>query len=126
MRNDLDAIIDDLIGRWHRWCAAQGTDLGYPKVNTSCRLYRVSRQYDFDNGAMDDDVEAVLMGGVDQCVNRLVDPWRTAVHMNARNIAVGVCVWSSPRLPANRDERAVVVMEARVKLLRELQAAGLV
>ena len=42
----------------------------------------------------------------------------------ARNLAVRHQVWASPRLPADRVEREALILEARMKLLKELARDG--
>lgn len=130
VRSDLESVLDgsldSLLADWHRWCAQEIHGTGYPAETPACRLYRVSRQWDDANGALDQDADNLLMAGVNYCVSRLHDPHRTAIHIHARNLACRVSVWRSARLPADDMARAIIVAEARTMMLRELQAEGLV
>ena len=122
---DGEAALDDLIRRWHLFASREDFGLGYPVENVTCKLYRTSRQHDDQNGALDTDANAILLTGVGHCIERMVDPWRTAIYINARNLAIGLSVWTSARLPADDMARAIVVAEARTQLLRLLQSDGL-
>ncbi|WP_054074999.1 MULTISPECIES: hypothetical protein [Comamonas] len=51
-------------------------------------------------------------------------PHRTAISFMARNLACRAQVWSSPRLPIQRDELQVLLLEARNMLTRGLIAKG--
>lgn len=124
MRDD-EAILDDLLRQWHLWSIRDHLRLGYPEVSPACALYRASRQYDDQNGALDTDAHCERMQMVDTCIYSLADPWRTAVCINARNLATGRAVWASARLPQDTAERAAVAAEARGMLARRLQADGL-
>lgn len=126
MRHDeSDELLNDLLRRWHRYAATFGPAIGYPTTNAACRLYRVSRQYDDQNSALDGDLEAQTLRAVGYAIDRLEQPWRTAVHFNARNLATGVVVWQSPRLPVDELERAHLLMHARAKLLILLESDGI-
>lgn len=122
---DDDATLNDILERWHRWASDERTATGYPTTTVSCRTYRVSRQYDDNNGAMDQDIENVIMAGVDACVTSISQPWRNALHINARNLCTGLAVWRSPRLPEDDLARALMVSDARVMLVDLLRKRGL-
>lgn len=124
MQDDSDALLNDLLSRWHRYSISTPPDIGYYKANPSCRLYRASRQYDAENGARDSDTEASIMEAVDHAIEMMEQPWSTAVQLNARNLATGITVWISPRLPADDIERAHLLMHARAKLLILLELGG--
>lgn len=124
MTNDSDALLSDLLSRWHRWSISTPPDIGYYKQNATCKFYRASRQHDDTNGARDSDAEASVMEAVDFAIEQLEQPWRTAVQFNARNLATGITVWISPRLPADDIERAHLLMHARAKLLILLEFGG--
>jgi len=119
----IEAALDNLLKLWHQWSAGDGVGAGYPSVCTSCKLYRASRQHDYDY--IDSDADNALAEAVEAQVSAIAEPWRTALHINARNLATGRSVWRSARLPADDMERAVVVTEARNKLMLRLHTAGL-
>lgn len=124
MVGEVDEILNDLLGRWHRWCIHTPPNTGFYKENPSCKLYRTSRQHDDINGALDSDAENSVMQAVDYAIDRMEQPYKTAVEFNARNLATGTSVWRSPRLPADDIERAHLVMHARAKLLLMLEEDG--
>lgn len=124
MIDDTNALLNDLLARWHSWCVSRSPAIGYPSEAAGCRLYRASRQHDSDNGALDTDAEARTLAIVDFCIDRLDQPYRTAVQFNARNLATGSAVWISPRLPADQVERAAMVVEGRLRLLLLLRREG--
>lgn len=115
-----DAILNDILSRWHSWAADERTAAGYPTVSPGTADYRTSRQWDWVNGAHDQDVENVIMAGVDGCINAVPQPFRNALQINARNLCTGVSVWRSPRLPADDMARLQLLQQARAMLMREL------
>jgi hypothetical protein len=121
----VDAALDGLLILWHAWASTEHVGQGYPSEAPGCKLYRVSRQYDYDNGAMDGEVDATMGAAVDALVNQMKEPYRTAIHINARNLKTGVSVWSSGRLPIDPQERATILMDARTQITKKLQSAGL-
>lgn len=125
MRDESDQLLNDLIRRWHVWSVSTPPNTGFYKANPSCKLYRTSRQHDDQNGALDSDAESSIMEAVDHAIDCLEQPYRTAVQFNARNLATGIVVWVSPRLPPNDLERAHLLMHARAKLLLLLESGGI-
>jgi len=125
MTDDADAILDDVLRSWHRWAAAHPQVASYPHECVSCLPYRTSRQYDDTNGALDMALHDGRMAAIDSVIDHEPEPWRTALAINARNLATGLIVWSSARLPADTMARAIVVAEARVMLAQDLSDAGL-
>ena len=61
---------------------------------------------------------------VGHCIDMMAQPWKTAVEFNARNLALNLSVWRSPRLPVDDVERAHLLLHARAKLLILLERAG--
>lgn len=118
------ATLDDLLSRWNSWARRINVGAGYGSTAPGCGQYRASRQYDTENGAMDEDVEHATMQQVDHEIMQLADPYRAAVIESARNLATGMAVWRNPRLPADPKERASIVYEARMMLMRRLTNAG--
>lgn len=124
MQADIDNILNDLLAKWHRYCAGYSYGKGYPSTDVSCRQSRTSRQYDYENGAMDASVDNAIMEAFDAAMDRVDQPWRTALSVQARNLHTGSAVWSSPRLPADPMERGVILLEARNKLMKALASCG--
>jgi hypothetical protein len=120
-----DEALNDLLSRWHSWACDERTALGYPTVSVTAKQYRASRQYDDANGALDQDVENVIMDGVNACVWSIREPFRTALHINARNLSTGAFVWRSPRLPEDQMACAFMVSDARGMLIIKLRDRGL-
>jgi hypothetical protein len=121
----VDLALNDLLSRWHTWGCDERTAIGFPSVSPFAKQYRASRQYDDANGALDQDVENVIMAGVDACVWAIPQPYRIALHINARNLCTGVAVWRSPRLPEDPLACAFLVSDARDMLLAKLRDRGL-
>lgn len=114
--NDSYEIVSDILRRWHRWVVTNPPALGFPKKNAACSLYRASRQMDDFNGALDSDAEAAIMEAIDHAIGKVEQPYYTAVTFHARNLATGVSVWKSPRLPEDPTEREHLLMHALAKL----------
>lgn len=124
MTGDIDTLVSALMVDWHRWGSRTRFGKGYPSASASCKPSRTSRQYDDANGSMDADLDDSVMQAFDAAAYRVPQPWLTALQFQARNMSGGVSVWSSPRLPACMLERAVLTLEARNKLMKELASDG--
>lgn len=120
----VDETIDDLLSRWHSWQQRETVGKGYNSRSLVCGDYRVSRQYDDENGALDGAIEDGVMRTIDFQVRQMVDPHRAAIYALARALAVGARVWSSPRLPQDRMERIECIAMARTLLTNRLRSAG--
>jgi hypothetical protein len=99
---------------------------GYASRSLVCGEFRISRQYDYDNGAWDQDIEDYQMRSVDFQVSEMQDPYRTAIHINAKCLTLGVYVFTSPRLPDNSADRRTLTNQARDLLVCRLVAAGVI
>lgn len=125
MHNDSKNILDAILSDWHKWAK------GYQHVGgvSSSPMFRdakTSRGWDTIDEIIDETIDSCRMAAVNFNVMELQPDHRTAIQLNARNLATGLSVWSSPRLPQDPEERAVLLMEARNKLLKRLLAAGVV
>lgn len=118
--------MDDLLSRWDHWLHPVQVSRGFAHVSAGSQLYRTSRQYDDENGALDDAVEHQVMQGVQACIEKLSADHRVAIHMEARNLRLGLSVWRSPRLPQNEHDARQVIRAARDCLLGHLLRAGMV
>ena len=125
MQNDIDTILDDLLASHHKWARRVRFGKGYPGQSASCKPAMASRQYDDSNGALDSVLDDSRMESFDAVLYRIEQPYLTALQTQARNLAVGVNVWSSPRLPTDVEERHVLLLEARNKLIKELAHDGI-
>ena len=126
MTPETQASLDDLLIRWHVWASSAKLVRGWAPKALVCGEYRVSRQYDDWNGALDEALENAQMRAVDFQVSEMAEPYRSAVHQMARALHVGVAVFISPRLPADREARVIIVDAAREMIAKRLQAAGLI
>jgi len=126
MISETDEILNDLLSRWHSWANDARTALGFPTESSSCKFYRPSKQYDWDNGASDQDAENRTMAAFESCVYKVPEPFRTALHFNARNLATGLSVWRSPRLPEDDLARALLLTDARAMLLARLREGEII
>ena len=125
MHNDSQAILDDLLSRWHHHCK----HFSPVPVGGADPMFRNAvspKGWDSTADIADDTVNHAQMKALDFHVSEMQDPHRAAIHVLARNCYTGRSVWLSPRLPADREERAVIVMEARNILTRRLMAAGVI
>jgi hypothetical protein len=116
-----------LLVLWHR-LEDQTIVEGYPKECPSCREYITSTQYDWggtaslyedgstSNGAGETRERAMMALVVGRTVEQMPEPYRSAVMVFARNRATGRNVWTSPRLPEDRDTRVVLLADALVML----------
>lgn len=118
------AVLDDILSRWHDWQTHARHVTGFKKRALVVGDFRVSRQYDDVNGALDDELEHSTMQAVDHQVSEMVDPYKAAIYQDARNLCLGLAVWTSARLPQDRDERMAVLKVARKLLMARLVSAG--
>ena len=124
MMSDTHEILNSLLCDWHRWA------VGYQHVggiNTSPMFREVKngRQWDSLQDIMDTDLEQSRMEAIDHIIMALEAMHRTALQIQARNLYTGRSVWSSARLPASAEERALVLTSARAVLTMKLQKAGI-
>jgi hypothetical protein len=117
------AHLDSILASWHQWRQVSASK-GWHRRALVCGDYQTSRQYDDSNGALDSDLEHRTMKTVDFQVCQMEDPHKAAIYANARALVCGVSVWTSPRLPADKEQREVIVTEARRQITRRLQVAG--
>lgn len=109
---------------WHGWSrASDRVCAGYARTSLGFESYRASRQYDDANGALDHDADMAEAREVDRVISRLQDPWRTALHFEARNIDLPAKLWVSARIMQEEIER--VTQEARQMLWDGMERAGL-
>jgi len=121
----LDATLDSLLKLMHEYAAGDRFGQGYPSNAPGCSLYRASRQYDHDNGASDSDRDMELGAAVSAIVDQMMDPHRTSLRIEGRNLSTGVMSWHSAILPLCPVELSVIRQEARNQLAKRLQSVGL-
>lgn len=131
MHNDSDAILDDLLSRWHHWMKEKPVN-GVDRLDDPVfRDVRSRSGWDSAEEVLDREMEALRMRAVDFQVSGdargqggLPEPYRAAIYCLARNCYTGRKVWMSPRLPRDPLELGVVLLEARNMLTVRLVAAG--
>jgi hypothetical protein len=124
MQSDIDHLLNDHLVRWHHWSSRFQFAKGYPSSSASCRQSLTSKQYDYDNGAIDANVEDSIAEAFDACMDQMEATHRTALSIQARNLATGSNVWSSLRLPEDPMKRTAVLLEARSAILKALGRSG--
>ena len=123
MHNDSAAILDDLLSRYHHWAK------GYMPVpvcsaDPMFRNAKAGRSYDSTDEIIEDELNGKTMQAIDFHIGEIVEPYRAALYVLARNCYTGRSVWMSPRLPKDAQERGVVIGQARTMLTARLMAAG--
>jgi hypothetical protein len=124
MNNDIQNVLSGMLADWHRYSQHTSEKHGFAGKAAGFGQSRSNSQYDWQNGVEDEMVDRRIMQGFDAAIQRVPQPWFTALQFEARNLAVRYQVWTSPRLPTNRAERDVLILEARNRLLRELARDG--
>lgn len=111
------------LGVWHAWSAtSERCARGYAGVSAGFGLYRSRARHDAGDD-LDAAAELAEARSVDEVVQRLADPWRTALHVEARNIHAPARVWASARI--HHEDLQRVVTEARRMLWHGMVARGL-
>ena len=124
MNNDIQNVLSGMLADWHRYCQHTASRGGYPGKAAGFGQSKSNSQYDWSNGVENEMVDKRIMQGFDAAIQRVPQPWLTALQFEARNLAVRYQVWVSPRLPTDREAREVLILEARNRLLRELEKDG--
>jgi hypothetical protein len=125
MNNDIQSVLSGMLADWHHYCDLKGRRVGgLPGKAAGFGQSRSNSQFDWENGLESELVDKRIMQGFDAAINRIPQPWLTALQFEARNLAVRYQVWVSPRLPTNVEERELLILEARNRLLKELARDG--
>lgn len=124
MNDDIQHLLSGMLCDWHLWCTHTADRAGYAGKSAGFGRAPSNSQYDWENGVESALVDKRIMQGFDAAINRVPQPWLTALQFEARNLAVRYQVWVSPRLPANREEREIMILEGRNRLLKELAKDG--
>lgn len=124
MIDDARYLLDALLSEWHQWArsfqpvASHGTSAMFTGV-------RSSRQWDSEHEIVDGGLHNAQMVAVDFHIGELPPLQRTALGIHARNLVTGRSVWASARLPADAQELAAILAEARNNLTKRLTSAGI-
>ncbi len=125
---EINERLNDLLARWHARCQGYSAGKGYPSSDAVFGQSKSTSVWDSWNGAEEEAAQRRIMEGFDAVIwtmpNTDTQPFLTALQFQARNFSTRAQVWNSPRLPADDEERAVLLMEARNMLLRALARAG--
>jgi hypothetical protein len=121
----VNAELDSLLILWHNHLMHGGIARKC-KSSSVGGLYSTSRQYDDVNGALDDILELRKVSAVDFAVSEMIDPYKAAMHMQAKALTLGIDVPVSPRMPLDQVERDKVTKLARRILWHKLALAGVV
>jgi hypothetical protein len=121
---DRASQLDNLLSQWHQWADSKLGVRGYASKALVCGDYRVSRQYDDQNGSLDADLDNSTMKTVDFQVQEMPEPYRSAIYALARNLTTGHNVFLSPRLPQSKEARDMVIAQARQMVTARLISAG--
>ena len=124
MQSDLQDILSAMLVDWHHYCRHTAYKAGYAGKAAGFGQSRSNSQFDWENGLESDLVDRRIMQGFDAAIQRVPQPWHTALQFEARNLSTGYEVWTSPRLPTNKQERESLILEARNRLLHELAKDG--
>jgi hypothetical protein len=124
MQDDIQHLLSGMLVDWHWHCTHTADRAGPAGKSAVFGSTPSNSQYDWENGVESALVDKRIMQGFDAAINRVPQPWLTALQFEARNLAVRYQVWVSPRLPTNPQEREVLIMEARNRLLKELARDG--
>jgi hypothetical protein len=124
MIDESRCLLNDLLCAWHRWAS------GYQHVGgiASSPMFRgmTPNKTREDDDAVDGAIHNATCEAINHQVMEMDPVHRTILQLQARNLHSGVSVWSSPRLPADPEERAVVLMEARNRLTKRLIFCGVI
>jgi hypothetical protein len=123
---DRSASLDDILSRWHSWQGGYKEVRGFKGRALVVGDFKISRQYDSENGALDDEIEDQTMRQVDFQVSEMTDPHKAAIYVMARALCLGLMVFTSPRLPADPREKAIIINAARGVLIARLIEAGVI
>lgn len=124
MKDDSRNLLADLLRQWHRWAS------GYQHVGgiNSSPMFRgvapcKTRE---DDDAVDGAIHNSTCEAINFQIFEMEPVHRTILQLHARNLNAGVSVWSSPRLPADPEERAIILLEAMNKLTKRLIFCGVI
>jgi hypothetical protein len=118
-------VLDAILSLWHRWQQADKGVNGFNRktpVIGDTRPFRTQHHSQLEQ--LDADLDNFQCRQVNHEVRQMEDPHRTAIYMDARNLCLGIAVWSSPRLPDSAEARAVILKYARMFLVKRLKSSG--
>jgi hypothetical protein len=124
---DRDALLDDILARWHGWALGTKVSRGHASRSLVAGDHRgYGLQYESQLEQQDVDLESARCRVVDHQVREMAEPWRTAIYQDAKNVYCGLAVWNSPRLSSDPMCIEIIREEARQLLAVRLVAAGVI
>jgi len=120
----VDDRIDQLLIEWHQHVSGYRHTAGHRATASSGGdSYQTPTHHDHRNGAEDARAEQLRVRGICEAMDAVRDRNRLhfyALQAEAHRLATGHAVWSVAVLPPNREERRVLVQEARNAFAREI------
>lgn len=117
--------IDDVLYDWYQWNKAYEPALGYGRADSTCRDFKISRQW-MDHSDLSDLVDYQLREAVGKIVEPIVFAMsvrhRMAIQTAMKNMEAGYTVWTNPRYP---ETQAQDYAYAKTELRPKLVAKGL-
>lgn len=123
MHNDSAEILNDILSRWHSWAKSYKANQQTAR-DPIFRNAKSGRGWDHTDEIIEDEIHGSMMEAVDFQVSEMADPYRSTIHVLARNLSTGRNVWLSPRVPQDPMERAEIVAKARNLLTARLMNVG--
>lgn len=123
MKDESNEILSDLLCQWHQWARGYQHAAG---INTS-PMFRECRSNHRQWASLDEVAEEDKshLEQVDSIIMALCDVYRTALQIQARNLATGRAVWTSARLPTDPAMRQHILADARMALTVKLRNVGI-
>jgi hypothetical protein len=118
----IEPQVDEWLKMWHTRSSSERHGGGYPGTAAGCSLYRPSRQYDDENGALDAATDIAIADAVGEVISTMTVLHQAALSMEARNLC-SVRVWRSARVPS--QDAAAVIKLAKVELWDGMERRGL-
>lgn len=112
-----EASIESLLAEWHGWANSISNvmGLGYGRINHIAKMAKFSRARQHDDD-LDDDIDhrahEAEMRLVDKIIGNMHPTLKLAISVRAKNLWAGADVWTSPRLPRDKQELERVTREA--------------
>ena len=125
----LDGLIDALLIEWHQYRAGYQLSVGHRSASVTTQDYQTPGHHDWKNGAADERAEKYRSRSLCEAVDAVPNepqPWHTTLVLEAHNLAAGVRVWSSSRLPQDPEELDVLRLEARTRFAVEAKRRSLI
>jgi hypothetical protein len=121
-----DEFLDHLLVLWFLWTRGDRGVVAYADHSLVVGDFRgTAAQYESQLEAQDIRADDLRSAQVHEEVERMDEPYRTAIHCDAKNLHCGVAVWRSERLPKDPITREIVLEMARDDLKKRLVSAGI-